>query len=235
MVVIIAACSEAKPKTIGSPPASAPESGGAEVWIELALDPAAAGGYAEGAIPFVAISEAVETRSVEHGDLLHVPAGTYTLRSHVQPCSGSCESLDPATDACEADVVESGDEITVTLLLSPGHPCRVGTRSGPPADVVGVLGLSRYDGASMPYDVGGRCVLIDSFYVPVFPEGWSLHSDGDEPLELRDPTHRLVAGEGELIWLDGELSEETMPFGCDLGVRFDVKAVIEVEQFAPNR
>ena len=57
---------------------------------------------------------------------LRLDPGSYRLVSFQRPCSASCDTLDPPTDACSRNVVvTAGRSVAVTITLRPAEGCSV--------------------------------------------------------------------------------------------------------------
>jgi len=215
---------------------------GAPVRTDVTLHVEVVGGIgaAEGSLNVVQIQTVAGTpllqAPVGPGEHVEIPSGVVTLRDVQRTCSGNCGMASGADAPCEARLESKpGDEVTVTVLLSSEPPtCELLVRDGGPADFVGVLELSPYDGAGLPYPVNGRCVHVHGnlgSIVPILPEGWSLASVGADPgspdVVLADPSGNEIARQGDIVWLDGVQDDEDGAFGCDFGVRFDVTDVVD--------
>lgn len=170
------------------------------------------------------------------GEHVEIPSGGVRLVIDQRPCSGNCGMASGSEAPCETGFeTKPGEEITITVLLSSEPPmCELLVRDGPPADLVGILELSPYDGADLPYPVNGRCVHVHGnlgSVVPVLPVGWKLTAVGSDPgapdVVLTDPSGREVAHHGDLVWMNGEKDDDDGAFGCDFGVRFDVTDVVD--------
>jgi hypothetical protein len=86
--------------------------------------------YIEGAVRFVHVTgNGIDVDRRLEGDqtVLALPAGgDVTLATWARPCDGNCDTLDGATDRCDAPLsVPVGTSVAVEIAGSPGHDCTI--------------------------------------------------------------------------------------------------------------
>jgi hypothetical protein len=92
--------------------------------------------YTEGAIAYLEVRDADGdvAYAARTGQYLQNQAlgsaeldpGTYEIRSYIQSCSGTCDLLDPPSDACAMQlVVEPGQTHEVVIQRDVGKPCQM--------------------------------------------------------------------------------------------------------------
>lgn len=199
-------------------------------------------GFSEGSVNVVRISDdagkPLMQQPLAAGENMEIPSGSLTLLDYQKGCDGNCGTAYGAEAQCETHLdVSPGDVITVSVLLSPEPPaCQLLSRSGDPADLVALIEVSPFDGALLPYRGVERCVLVGSA-VPVLPEGWTIEMREPESdryeVTFVDPDGRVAARDGDIVWLNGTMTEEQRPFGCDMGTRFDVVEIVQVRTALP--
>jgi hypothetical protein len=192
-------------------------------------------GHDEGAVNMVRLLDAdgdlLAQEPVPHAGSIGVPGDAQTVVSYQKPCSANCGMAYGFANDCNAPLaMEPGEETTMSVFFEHDGHCSLRFRSGPPAAVVGTLAMNRYDGARLPYPVDGACVLIDDRLVPVLPEGWTMRGHRESAtVALIDPAGVTVANDGDLVWLNGTVTDTERPFDCDLGQLFEVSEVVMAE------
>ena len=123
LVLVLSACGGEVSEPAGGPEAS--------LRVTHVLDPNAKALYMEGSVWHVRVLDSkgaavLDRKLLEDSVSVRLGEGRYRLESEELPCDGTCAHLDPAMDACSAELdVRPGDQLAAKVILTPARGCRV--------------------------------------------------------------------------------------------------------------